>query len=723
MALAVHRQGRLREAEGLYRELLKVVPDHAGSLHYLGVLKAQQGKFIDATRLIRRAIDKSPRAAEAHNDLGVALESAKRPAEAISAYEQALALRADYPEAFFNLGNALQSLERHDEAIARFAETIRLRPGHAEAHNNLGLSLSVLGRCEEAVKHFETALGLNSRFADAESNLGAALRVLGRYEEAATHFARAIALKPDQLKAHRGLGNLLHELGRDSEALPHVRRALALQSANADLHVELAHVLTGLREYKLAMASYRDALRLDPSRGDARSRCVMLSRRMCDWSAFEAERKGLVDAIGAKQKGVSPFVVIAVTDDPEVQMRAGRQYLESAEFERVPALPSGAPRPRSERIRLAYLSRDLREHALSHLAAELFELHDRRVFEVVAFSWGPDDGSALRSRLERSFDRFVDVRTVGDAEIARQMQALGIDIALDLMGFTQDCRPGILARRPAPIQVNYLCYAASMGADFIDYAIVDPFVVPREQQASFTEKLVHLPDCYMATDTRRIIDEVTPTRAECGLPEQAFVFACFNNSYKITPPVFDVWMRLLQAVPGSVLWLLEHNAWATGNLRREARARGVQAERLVFAPHVPAAKHLARQRRADLALDTLPYNAHTTAIDALWAGLPLVTCTGRSFAARVAGSVLHAVGLPELVTGTLAEYEALAQRLARDPQLLGAVRVRLSDNRLTTPLFNSARYCRHLESAYREMCERWQRGEPVSPFAVPAVPN
>jgi protein O-GlcNAc transferase len=719
-AVLLHQEGRLQDAARLYREVLRAEPDHFESLHHLGVVKAQQGKLDEGIRLMRRALSKHPQSVETLSDLGVALEGAKRHAEAIPCYEKALALKPDYAEASFNLGNALQALGRHEEAIGRFENAISLKRDHAEAHNNLGSSLHALGRHEEAIPHFERALAMHPYFADAENNFATALQALGRHREAIAHFTRAIALKPDHARAYSNLGNSLHELGRHEEALAHLERALAIEPDNADACNNLGNALSSLRRYDGAIASYRRAVRLDPLQGNALSSYVTLKRRICDWSDFAEDGARLIGALGSGARLVSPFVLTAVTDDPGDQLRGAKQYVEDLRLDRLHSAFDRTFSPR-EKIRLAYLSADLREHAVAHLIAELIERHDRARFDVLALCWAADDGSDIRRRLERSFDRFIDIRRNSDADVARQMRMLEIDIAVDLMGFTRDCRPGILAHRPAPVQVNYLGYPATMGAAFIDYAIVDPFVVPPEEQPYFTERLVHLPDCYQVNDAKRIIAKHAPSRAECGLPQEAFVFACFNNTYKISPRFFDVWMRLLQAVPGSVLWMLGDNQWAMANLRHEAASRGVAPNRLVFAPRCSSVEHLARHRLADLFLDTLPYNAHVTASDALWAGLPVLTCTGRAFASRVAGSLLRALGVAELVTTSPEEYEALALRLARDPQLLADIRDRMAKNRATAPLFDSDRFRRHLEFAYQEMRARRQRGEPPQSFAVPSI--
>jgi predicted O-linked N-acetylglucosamine transferase (SPINDLY family) len=367
---------------------------------------------------------------------------------------------------------------------------------------------------------------------------------------------------------------------------------------------------------------------------------------------------------------------------------------------------------------VAYLSADFRDHATSYLLAGLFELHDLERFETVAISFGPAIPSDMRTRLKAAFRKFIDVGHMSDLSISRLLRELEIDIAVDLMGYTKNCRPEILASRPAPIQVNYLGYPGTMGADYVDYILADRFVIPDNQRHSYSEKVVYMPDTYAANDSKRRIADRTPTRAEVGLPETGFVFCSFNNSYKITPSIFDIWMRLLRDVEGSVLWLLATNTSAVGNLRREAEARGIQPDRLVFAPRVKLEDHLARHRLADLFLDTLPCNAHTTASDALWAGLPLVTCLGSTFAGRVAGSLLNAIGLQELITRSLVDYEALALRLARDRKALAEIRTALAQSCKTYPLFDTSRFRRHIEAAYVTMWQRYQAGELPAHFAV-----
>jgi protein O-GlcNAc transferase len=421
-----------------------------------------------------------------------------------------------------------------------------------------------------------------------------------------------------------------------------------------------------------------------------------------------------------KKSIISPFTLLGYSGDPALQLHCAKNSI--AHQVRLPPRPlwTGA-RWHHGKLRVAYLSADFHRHATAYLMAELLERHDRSRFEILGVSFGVDDESEMRRRLIAAFDQFHDVRATGDEEVAKLLRDLQVDIAIDLMGHTHDARPGILAYRPAPIQVSYLGFPGTTGAEFIDYIVADKTVAPFEHQPFYTEKIVHLPDCYQVNDSKRNIAERTPTRREAGLPETGFVFCCFNNAWKITPEVFSVWIRLLHAIEGSVLWLLRDDESAERNLRMEAQARGIDPARLVFASRLPIEDHLARHRLADLFLDTLPCNAHTTASDALWAGLPLLTCEGTAFAGRVAASLLNATALPELVTYSLEDYEALTLQLAREPSLLEDYRKRLARNRLSHPLFDTARFRRHIEAAYLQMWDIWQRGEPPRSFAVEAA--
>src|SRR6185295_8137969 len=447
-----------------------------------------------------------------------------------------------------------------------------------------------------------------------------------------------------------------------------------------------------------------------------RGHLMFCKLQCCDWSGFETERGDIIAALRQGKRALPPVLSAALLESPGEQLRAA-QILAQDKF--APASPLWRGETyRHERIRVAYVSADFRAHATAVLTAGLFEQHDRQRFETIAISFGPEDESPLRDRVKRAFDRFVDMRGRDDVEIARFIRESEIDVAIDLKGYTSDARPAIFALKPAPVQVNYLGFPGTMGVNFMDYIVADPMVVPPADEAHYSEKIVWLPDSYQPNDRMREIATGDLSRGAAGLPERGFVFCCFNNSYKIQPPFFEMWLRLLRQIEGSVLWLLADNPAAMANLKREGEKHGVDAKRLVFAPRRDLKDHLARHRLADLFLDTLPYNAHTTASDALCAGLPVLTCLGNTFAGRVAGSILNAAGMPELVTNSLAEYEARALTLARDPAMLAAVKSKLQTNLATAPLFDIARYTRHLEAAYVTMHERRQRGLAPASFAV-----
>ncbi len=786
-AMALHRSGRLPEAEAIYRHILQAQPGHCDSRYLLGVIHHQRGDHREAVRQFDAVLELNPAIAAAHGTRGVALQrlkrfeeavasydraialvpddasmfhnrgnalqDLKRFEEAVASYDRAIALKPDHVGAVFNRGNALQHIKRFDEAIASYGRAIALKPSHADAFNNRGIALQELGRFDEAIENFDRASALAPDHAGAFYNRGAALRELKRFDEAVASYDRAIALDPGHAGSYFNRGNALHALRRFDEAVSNYNHAIALrpdyaeafnnravslkelkciEAALADCDIAIALkpdyadafnnrgvALQELKRFDEAIESYRRAFALAPDHKFAFSGLADCAIKVCDWTQSDGLFGELRRHIIERRSQVSPFLLLGYSDDAELQLTCARHYV----LDRIGAAPrrlEPAAAWRNDKIRLAYLSSDFRLHPLSFLMAELFEVHDRSRFDVIGVSHGPDDGSDMRSRLMRGFDRFIDVRAKGDQEVARLLNDLRIDIAIDLNGHTQGARPAILASRPAPIQVSYMGLPATMGADFIDYVVADATVVPFEQQPYYAEKIVHLPDCYMVNDRKRIISPHTPSREAVGLPPEGLVFCCFNNNWKITSDMFDVWMRLLGAIAGSVLWLFRDNPYAETNLRKEAAARGIDPARLVFADRLPLRDHLARHRLADLLLDTLPYNAHTTASDALWSGLPVLTCRGKTFAGRVAASLLDAVGLPELVTGSLEEYESLALRLATDAALRGGVREKLEHNRTRTPLFDTDRFCRHVEAAYATMWEIQQRGEPPRSFSVEA---
>lgn len=708
---------RPAQALASYEQALALKPDHVEALNNRGGALGQLKRPTEALASYDRVVAMRPDDARALYNRGNALQDLGRLEEALASYERALAIKPDYAEVLNNRGNALQGLKRMAEALASYEQALAIRPDYAEALNNRGNVLQDLRRSAEALASYERALAMKPGYAEAHYNRGNVLRDLKRSEEAIASYEKALEIKPDYVEALHNRGNAFQELDQLAQAMESFDRALTIKPDYADALNNRGLVLRELGRRPEALLCFEKALAIEPDHRYAFFGVADAARAVCDWPLAAKVAGELEHRIRRLDAVIPPFALLGYDIDPGLQLDCARGYV----AEKAPT-PMQTVRQRSlrghDKVRIAYLSADFRQHVMAFVTADLFELHDRTRFETFGISFGADDGSKDRARLVRAFDQFIDVRLKSDVDVAHLLAELEIDIAVDLNGHTDGCRPAILAHRPAPIQVSYLGYAGTTGADFMDYVIADRIVLPFDQQAFYTENIVHLPDCYHVNHPNRPMAERVPTRQEAGLPEHGFVFCCFANDYKITSPVFEVWMRLLKAVDRSVLWLAQSNGAHLQNLRKEAAAQGIDPARLVFAGKVPFADYFSRFLLADLFLDTLPYNSHATAADVLWTGLPLLTCTGSSFAGRVATSMLSAVGLPELATRSLAEYEALALRLANDPSLLQSFRQRLVQNRATSPLFDTDRSRRHLEAAYTTMWNLHRRGERPRSFSV-----
>ncbi|MCP3368310.1 tetratricopeptide repeat protein [Bradyrhizobium cajani] len=708
--------GRHAEAIEQLTRLAAHHPHHLPAHFMLGSALAKTRQYEPALAAYDRALRLQPQLAEAHLDIGTIHFTNGRHSDALLSYDNALTHRPDYAEASLGRCYTLIQLGRREEALVAADQALKLRPDLAEAWVGRGNALLELHRLEDAEAAYGRALAARPQLASTWCGQGNVLLRSGRQQDAEAAFDRAIATDADFAEAWLGRGTLALSLGRHNDALAAIDRAIALTPNLAGAWLAKGQVAYLEKRYDEALAAWTRTLALNPDQPSVAAACLRVKMHLCDWSGFDAACTSLRASV-RDGKIISPFMLVAVPSTPAEQLACARSWI--AHNFRRPSVPVWrGERYDHDRIRLAYLSADFHQHATAQLMAGVFEHHDRGRFEVTAISIGPDDGSDMRRRIEAGFDRFIDARPIGDAEIAELAKSLEIDILVDLKGFTQDARTGILAMRPAPIQVNYLGFPGTIGTDFIDYIIADRHVVPEHDAKAYAEKLVWLPESYQANDRTRAIADVPADRAAHGLPEDAFVFCCFNDNYKITPDVFSCWMRILTAVENSVLWLFEDNSKAAENLRREAAARGVAPQRLVFAGRLPTPEHLARHRCADLFLDTLPYGAHTTASDALWTCLPVLTLLGEAFAGRVGASLLNAIRLPELVTTSSADYEDLAIALARDPQKLAALRAKLALNRLRTPLFDTAQHARDLEAAYVSMMERHRAGLPPDHIRV-----
>jgi len=717
-AVAAYERGQLLEAERLCRAILDADTGHFDATRLLGTVQYRGGRHAEALASYDAALALTPDHAETHSNRGSALKELRRHAEALASYDRALAIAPGFAEAHYNRGGVLKDLKQFGEALASYDRALAIRPRHPDTLNNRGNVLKEMGRIEDALASYDAALALRPTFAEALNNRGGALQALKRPDEALASYDRALAIAPGYADALHNRGVMLKEMRRFADALACLDAMLAIRPNDPDALANRGSLLMELGRPAEALASYERALAIAPDHAIAFGGVADCAIKLCDWERLVGLSGDVRRRIAAGEPLMFPLVMLGFADEPALHLACARSFIRS----QIPALPQPLWRGetwQNERIRLAYLSADFHQHPVAQLMVELLEGHDRTRFEVIGISTAPDDGSALRARLIRAFDRFHDVRETAAPDIARLMHDMRADIVVDLTGYTQGGRPEILALRPAPIQVSYLGYPGTLGADFIDYIIADPIILPFDQESFYAEKIVHLPDTYQANESRRANAGAAPSRREAGLPDEGFVFCCFNNHLKITAPVFEVWMRLLGAVDASVLWLSAFNGVGVANLTRAAAAHGIDPGRVIFAPRTEHFEdHLARLRLVDLFLDTLPYNAHTTASDALWAGVPVLTCRGNGFAGRVAASLLHGIGLPELVTTSLADYEALALRLATDPALLAGLRARLERNRPRFPLFDGERFRRHIEAAYITMWQTWQRGEPPRSFAV-----
>jgi predicted O-linked N-acetylglucosamine transferase (SPINDLY family) len=644
------------------------------------------GNFREAEAVCAALLREDPQNVEALHLLGMLHLQLGKPDLA----EQVLARipHSDrrFAEAQFYRGIALCQLRRDEDAVACFGEVTTVQPGFAPALLQLGGALSRLGRPRDALLAYDRFLSLEPGSAEAWHWRGNVLCALDRLKDAVESYSQSLALNPNGVETMHKRADALFYLGRFDEASD-----------------QLEHLLL-----------------IEPKAPYARGRLVFDKLQTCSWSHIDEHRERVLADLRAGFPAVSPGEFIAFSDSPSDQLQCARIWTAHQCPAASAPLWRGEPH-RHDRIRVAYLSKDFRFHPVTAQLVGVIETHDKSRFETIGISFGQNDQTEMCARLCGAFERFAVVEAFGDTDVAALLRRHEVDIAIDLMGHTGGSRPGIFALRPAPVQVNFLGFPGTTGAEYMDYIVADPIVIPPEDQRFYSERVAYLPETYFPTDARRQIAGKTPNRSDAGLPEQGFVFCSFNNSFKYSPALFDVWMALLRNVAGSVLWLPESNAAAIGNLRGQAKARGIGAERLVCAPFVPnPADHLARLKLADLFLDTLPYNAHSSACDALWAGVPVVTCRGGTFAGRVAASVLTALGLPELVAPALKDYEALALELARDPALLSQAKRKLVSNRATHPLFDTERFTRHLEAAYRIMWQRSQQGLPPQSFVVSA---
>jgi predicted O-linked N-acetylglucosamine transferase (SPINDLY family) len=710
--MAAHARGDFSRAAILFGQAVAHLPAAPEFHHNLGSAFQVLGRFGEAQASLEEALRLRPGFAQAHNSLGNVRQSLGRPAEAISCYEAALRLEPLFGEARYNWGNALAALNRHDEAIAQFLHVLALQPQHTETHGSLGAAYLVLGRGEEAIRAYQEAIRRNPWRAEYLYGLGNAYQALALIEEAIDAYQAAINVQPTFAPAYHNLGYIHQMRGRYAEAAVNYERARDLEPRRPEPRANLARVYLALERFAEAQAEAAGAMEVDPRYGPGAEALFQVSRTLCAWEGLEAAstryRNAIVRELNAGGRTESsPFTAFWLPLPPLEQRAlaestsAGIAAPLAGSRAGLPPAPQRAP---GQRLRIGYLSSDYRAHATAHLLGHLFALHDRSRFEAIAYSTGPDDGSAYRRRFEREAERFVDMASWSPVQAALRIRTDGVDILVDLHGHTTGGSLATLAMHPAPVQVHFLGYPGTVGRDLVDVILLDPVVCPPEHESYYSERVYRLPDTYQLND-RQPIGPIRP-RATHGLPDMGFVFCCFNAAYKITPEIFALWLRILDRAPGSVLWLYGGKDAVVQNLRAEARRLGYPSERLIFGSSLPKDQHLARLGHADLMLDTPVVNAMTTASDALWAGVPVLSILGDSFPSRAGASILTAIGLPELIMPDLAAYEETAVRLATHHEEMAALKAKLAANRLTNPLFDTGRFIRNLETAYEELWAR-----------------
>ena len=705
-AIQSFQSGNLDRAASILSKVLQSDSKNLPALHVLGLIKASQNKYKEAANFLLRAVKLNPGEASLRFNLAKALSDCGSDDEALSHHKIAAELDPHNPEIWLNYGKSVSNLNFHAEALELFDRAINLNPNYAAAFLNKGATLKELKFFELAVACSERALALNPNLVEAWLNMGVALKELKRYQESLASYDEAIKLRSDYAEAWSNKGVVLHELKHYEESLASYDLAIKLRPDYAEAWLNKGLLLMQFKRNNEAITHFNRAIDLKPNLEWVIGDLMHAKMQICSWHEFDENLKILDGEVGRGRRVINPFQFLSLTNDPGLQRLCAESYGRS-KFPSNEFLGKYSKREISEKIHLGYFSADFRNHPVSFLTAELFKIHDRSKFEVTAFSFGEDDKSSMRLRLSQAFDRFIDVKDFSDIDIAKLSRELEIDIAVDLGGFTADSRTGIFTYRAAPIQISYLGYLGTMGLDCFDYLIADHLIISAGCENYYSEKIAYLPS-YQVNDSCRKIADKKFTREELGLPEQGFIFTCFNSNYKILPATFDSWMRILLAVEGSVLFLYADNDLSRDNLRQEANSRGVNESRIIFGERLQPDAYLARFKVCDLFLDTTPYNAGTTASDALWAGLPVLTLMGQTFPGRVAASLLSAIGLPELITKTQEEYEALAIELAMNPHRLADIKLKLSNNRLTAPLFNTPLFTKNLEAAYLKMYERYQ---------------
>jgi protein O-GlcNAc transferase len=704
-AIQLFQAGNVQEADRLASEILSIDPKSSDALQLRGVIAGLQNRHVEAEIFLKSAADITRNNQYIFFNLAKSLSEQGKYAESLGWLKKALALDPKQDKTWLNYGECLFKLGEVDAALHAFDRALKINGDLAEAYSNQANCYNEKRIYEKSLALHDQAIKLKPSLAQAWNNRGITLNGLRRHAEALASYERAIELRPDYAEAWNNHGITLIGLRRHEEALASYERAIELRPDYAEAWNNQGLALNDLRRYEDALTSYGQAVKLNPSGDFFLGNLLHTKMKICDWVHLDQYCDTLRKKILAWDRVSTPFEVLAIFDSPPLLKRCAEIYA-SERLSQKSQLGAIARRATRHKIRIGYFSMDFGDHPVSHLIVESLELHDREKFEIYGFSFGVSVRDPTRERIRKAFDKFFDVENYCEVDIARLARQVGIDIAIDLGGYTQNARPQIFAERAAPIQINYLGYPGTMGSKHFDYVIADQILVPKENRDAYSEKIIYLPNSYQANASSQKISDRQFTRNDVGLDTSKFVFCSFNNTWKITPQTFSLWMQILRSVDSSILWLLIDSPVAVKNLRKEALARDINPERLIFADRIPRAEHLSRFRLADLFLDTFPYNAHTTSSDSLGAGVPVLTLKGQTFAARVAASLLTNIGIPELVANTSNEYCSLAVELASNSNKLAKIKSKLIGNRDSTPLFDTHLFVRHLETAYQRTLDR-----------------
>jgi predicted O-linked N-acetylglucosamine transferase (SPINDLY family) len=713
---ALYVLDRKKDALRHFDRAVALQPQFTDAVYNRGVLQAELGLLKQAEASLKQALAQKPTNFAVYANLGAVLAQLGRPEDAVAAYSKYLERQPQDAKTFFNRGTVRLKLEQYHDAIADFQAALAVQPNYVAAWSNLAGAFQQIGGYNDAVQCAQKALSHDAAYFPAHMTLIYALSALKQFDQALVSADKAVTLSPDEAEAHAARGDVLRALHRYDHALKSYEVAVTLKPKHGPYYVVRGDAYAQLQQLDKAAADYAAAAVIDPYAHFSAGYALETYAKMCDWPKIAALMPVMRKGIARGFDVAAPFATLIGDFTAQEQLQCARNM--SARY--VVAAEALKAR-RHEKIRIGYFSPDFGPHAVSYLMAGVLEAHDRTQFEVFGFSYGPVNDGEMFQRLKASCDQFFDVGSTSDRDVSALAQDLKLDVAIDLAGYTGRGRAGIFAHRAAPVQVNYLGYSATTGAPYMDYIIVDDVIAPPGCEGNFSEKLVRLPETFQPNDAKRPYG-MTAARADFGLADGSFVFCAFNSAYKINQATFEAWLEILKKVDGSVLWLTDNNIWQTQNLKAAAISQGVAPERLIFAPKVAShAAHLSRYQLADLFLDALPYNAHTTASDALWMGLPVLTCTGETFASRVAASLLSAIDTPQLITNSRADFVDLAVVLANDPERLKQIRDRIAANRLTSPLFDTARFTRHLENAFAMMSDRAVQGVAPDHIRVPQI--